>query len=176
MALDSNGNPDFTYLSDGKLIYASWTGSNWINQTVASILYPSPAYLALDSQNHPHIVYYNEASDSFIGALMYASWGGNSWNIQTIDPNNATAPGSIALDSNGNPYIVYSAQPPNAGQPSDIGYYLNYATITQPTQTPTRTSSTIFSTSTLLTVSIAVILGAIATVVYVWKKKIQKKS
>jgi hypothetical protein len=162
LAVDSYGNPHFTYCNDGKIIYASWTGSDWVNQTVASISYSEPAYLVLDANNYPHIDYYYSLTGGFTGALMYAEWTGKTWNIQTVDPDNATASGSLILDSNGNPYIAYAALPPNAGQQSNIGYYLNYAAATETTQTSTSNS--------LVAVSLWII-AVLAVLAYVWKKK-----
>ena len=72
-SLDSNGYPHFTYNKNEQLMYANWTGSTWNNQAVTSYTFTDsfPAQIALDKNNYPHIVYFNAAPDSFIGALMY---------------------------------------------------------------------------------------------------------
>jgi hypothetical protein len=60
--------------------------------------------LALDSNNNPHISYY----DTKNGDLKYAWWTGSAWNIQTVvSLGNVGFHTSLALDSNDNPYIAY---------------------------------------------------------------------
>ena len=60
--------------------------------------------LALDSNGHPHISYYDYTN----GDLKYAIWTGSSWNIESVDTDgNVGRYTSIALDNNDNPYISY---------------------------------------------------------------------
>jgi hypothetical protein len=116
IALDSNNYPHIAYTefvygissswtSRGTyyVVYASWNGSMWLNQTVAAegALYD----LALDSHNNAHILYKSLGVNS--GALMYAHWTGDGWSTQTIDTEGGE--GSIALDSSDIPHIAYIA-------------------------------------------------------------------
>jgi len=162
MVLDSKGYPhiiykvyypQFTGMDNSSLVYASWNGSAWNTQAVVSnVRLANVGFLALDSHDYPHISYV--ASD-----LMYASWTGTNWNTQTVDTNiSAVGPCYLALDSNGNPHISYLGF-----SPSDYrSAYIMYATATAPTQT---------LPFLLLLVSTVVIIGAVVTFVYVWKKK-----
>jgi hypothetical protein len=177
MALDSNGYPHFTYIkgypeftyNNVTLTYASWNGSAWNTQTVASNIDwggLGGGFLSLDSDNHPHIDYYTQALNSESGTLMYARWTGKSWDIQTVDSNSlAIGAGPIAVDSNGNPYMCYCGLP--SGQPLWYSAYLMYATLTEFTQTLTPSPNQILGitllVSLLLVVSIALILKKRAT-------------
>ncbi|MFX1263018.1 MAG: PKD domain-containing protein [Promethearchaeota archaeon] len=68
--------------------------------------------IVLDSNNHPHISYFDRTS----GALKYAKYTGTQWEIETIETiDYATYYGyavtfysSIALDSNDYPHISYN--------------------------------------------------------------------
>ena len=60
--------------------------------------------ITLDSNNHPHISYYDYSN----GDLKYAEWTGSDWDIQTVDSNgNIGEYTSIDLDSNDHPHISY---------------------------------------------------------------------
>jgi archaellum component FlaF (FlaF/FlaG flagellin family) len=60
--------------------------------------------IALDSNNRPHISYYDYTNDD----LKYAYWTGSIWNIQTVDSSGDVGRDtSIALDSNDRPHISY---------------------------------------------------------------------
>ena len=129
IALDSNNCPHISY-SDltraeywngtgikvgGDLKYARWNGTSWVTETVASSNGPAShskttgktgrfTSIALDSNNHPHISYYDGTNND----LKYVRWNGTSWVIETID--NAGDVGgdtSIALDTNNRPQISY---------------------------------------------------------------------
>ena len=135
LALDSNGNPHFTYaagypefkINNATLNYVSWNGTTWNDQEVASHLnfVQEMNYLALDSQNYPHIVYYNSTPNAYSGTLMYARWNGNTWSTQTVDSNSSLFAGPIVLDSNGAPHIAYCGQP---ATPSNYNAYVMYST------------------------------------------------
>ena len=120
IALDSNNSPHLAYSKylqnrTYDLMYANWNDSNWNFQTVTQG-YASTIDFALDSNDYPHILYYNQSSQS---GLEYVSWNGSSWIFQSIgDPGGPT--GSLALDSNGNPNIAYVGD----------NKYLKYATWT----------------------------------------------
>jgi len=60
--------------------------------------------LALDSNDHPHISYY----DSTNGDLKYARWTGSTWEIEVVDSEgNVGLYTSLAIDSHDNPHISY---------------------------------------------------------------------
>jgi len=160
LVLDSKGFPHFLctqrvhseeppYLQN--ILYASWNGSAWDMQTVVSNVYlDSIGFLALDSHDYPHISY-------SAGESMYASWTGIAWDIQTAD-----FAGYLVVDANGNPHITNYVE-----TGSRFVSHLMYATATEKAQPPSPT----FPALPLLLVSTAVIIGAVVTVVYVWKKK-----
>jgi hypothetical protein len=60
--------------------------------------------LALDSNNNPHISYFNETNDD----LKYAWFSGTTWVSETVDSKEDVGRGtSLALDGNNNPHISY---------------------------------------------------------------------
>ena len=120
IAVDSNDRPHISYVdvhrymngSNYDLRYATWNGSVGIHgqkvfniQTVDNSgrvgVYSS---IAIDSNNNPHISYYDDANRN----LKYATWNGSVWSIQTVDSTgNVGMYCSIALDSSNNPHISY---------------------------------------------------------------------
>ncbi len=63
--------------------------------------------IAVDSNNHAHISYYDGGND----CLKVASWGGTSWEIQYVNhPGNGGAYSHLALDANGFEHISYAGQ------------------------------------------------------------------
>jgi hypothetical protein len=95
-----------SYLID--LIYASWSGSEWINQTVDSKIVPAFPFwylfphmsFALESNGNPHVSYTSTG-----GILMYAYWNGSDWHRQITGQDGQIV--SLILDSNQNPIITY---------------------------------------------------------------------
>jgi len=60
--------------------------------------------LALDSNDYPHISYF----DLDNSALKYAYWDGSQWHTETVDSKGAVGyPTALALDSKGYPHIAY---------------------------------------------------------------------
>jgi hypothetical protein len=60
--------------------------------------------IELDSNNYPHISYYDDTN----GDLKYAKWTGSTWFIQIVDMAGRVGySSSMALDSNNNPHISY---------------------------------------------------------------------
>jgi hypothetical protein len=116
LVLDSNNNPHILYGGLGTpLVYASWTGTNWINQTVDETLMHGFGALSLDSSGNPHVAYTNGT------AVKYASWTGTNWTIQEVDAY-PEIPYQLylALDSNNTPYIMYDF---TISLPSETGAY-----------------------------------------------------
>lgn len=112
IALDINNYPNIAYLYQeqydiaANLKYAKWTGSSWNIQTVDSIgdLLGSDISIALDTNNHPHILYDGGEKRG----VKYAKWTGSSWSIQKVDNSaDASYDTSLALDLNNCPHICY---------------------------------------------------------------------
>ena len=114
IALDSNDMPHISYYDYnlGDLKYAKcvaedcWDDANWDKSVVDSDnnvgMYSS---LALDSNDNPHISYYDVDG----GNLKYAYFDGN-WHILTMDTEGETGQNtSIALDSNDDAHISYTS-------------------------------------------------------------------
>jgi hypothetical protein len=147
-------------LSD--ILYASWNGAAWKTQTVVSGIHLDlTTSLVLDSYDYPHISYISAEG------LMYAGWTGAAWNIQTVDSNAYRGPSYLVVDSNRIPHISY-----RSGSSSGITNLIRYAVVTEPVPLSSPPSPAL----PLLLVLTAVIIGAVVTAVYVWKKKTQSLS
>ena len=102
-------DPVAPILGKGYAIARASPTSTWNLQTVDSTgdvgQYSS---LALDSNNNPHISYYDFTNRSN-GYLKYAKWTGSVWSIQTVDSgfSGYSISSSIASDSSSNPHISY---------------------------------------------------------------------
>ncbi|MEM4734062.1 MAG: hypothetical protein QXD70_06005, partial [Candidatus Bathyarchaeia archaeon] len=161
LVVDSKGSPHFTFTrhhfvsSENKtilstILYASWNGTSWNMQTVVSNVYLSRiGFLALDSNNYPHISY-------SAGESMYASWTGTAWDIQPADLD-----GRLVIDANGKPHIA------NYVETGRFISHLMYATATEATQGYSST----FTFSVAVAIITAVIIGTVVTFIYIWKKK-----
>jgi hypothetical protein len=105
LALDSSGNPRFSYYGGSDLKYASWNATAWSIRTVDStgdVGYYSS--LAINSANNPCISYYDNTN----GDLKYASWNGTAWATTTVDSTGRVGLyTSLALDPSGKPRISY---------------------------------------------------------------------
>lgn len=105
LRVDRQGYPHIAYGGD-QLYYAWFDGTVWHDETVVDYpgvgSYPS---LALDSQDRPHISFFDEANE----VVRYAKWTGSAWSFQTIGVSSVQTGSytSIALDTNGRPYISY---------------------------------------------------------------------
>ena len=113
IAIDSKDNPHISYyewtdwpLRWGIIKYAKWSGTVWKIETVVpdEKKRHHTTSLALDSNDNPHISYYEITNDS--GSLKYAIWNGIAWDIETVDSNGGFSP-TLVLDSNDNPHISY---------------------------------------------------------------------
>jgi hypothetical protein len=115
LILDSADNPHIVYGgANGELKYAVLKDSNWSIQIVdteeglesTSSLFESAPSLALDSNDHPHILYgYSTGNENT--TVKYATWNGSSWNFQTVISNADVSFGNIALDVRGYPHFTY---------------------------------------------------------------------
>jgi hypothetical protein len=196
MVLDSNDNPELIYTqsrwtsatdttSINSLIYAHWNGNAWETQTVVpntditnNYVMDTAGFLALDSNDQPHISYISSSS-----GLTYASLtNDNIWKTQTIDNyvnTSARWPCYMAIDANHNPHISYIATSADIGLPNyTVHMMYTTANTTAETNASPQTSSPIENTSitpeltilflSIFTLGIVVILG-----LYRWKKKKQ---
>lgn len=105
LILDDAESPHISYCANGDLIYAQWTGSAWITQTVDTTTETLEPSLALDNYGNPHISYQDYTNK----ILKYAHWAGSDWDIQIVDSFGDVGFifTSMALDSVGNPHISY---------------------------------------------------------------------
>jgi hypothetical protein len=145
LVLDSRGNPQFiflrSYIPDSVpqvygLWYASWDETRWNTQLVATNtaanglggrtgLYTF-AYLALDSDDFPHIVYVTSLPRdlSGLGYLAYASKINNNWEIQTVSSTFISGNCFLAEDQNDDAHIVFVGVVPDGSQTyNSIGSY-----------------------------------------------------
>ncbi len=107
IALDSNNKPHIVcdsyqgrdYPGNYNIMYARLNGSNWNIQTAipGAVCFD----FVLDSDNSPHILYFNRIAQG----LMYASYRASNWTTQIVDKEGFT--GTLALDSADNPHIAY---------------------------------------------------------------------
>lgn len=114
LVLDSNDNPHISYVDwddtppyQSTLNYAYKSGTGWhvdlLDEIGASA---SSVSLDLDSNDFPHIGYYDESEEAY----KYVYWTGNNWNPQTIFSSvHPSFPSiSIVLDSADHPHIGFS--------------------------------------------------------------------
>ncbi|RLC72580.1 MAG: hypothetical protein DRI26_02670, partial [Chloroflexi bacterium] len=105
--LDSAGLPCMAIGNSGVLQYACRRGTDWYIETVDASGYLGQwNSLALDSNDHPHISYFDWDN----GHLKYAWHDGTQWYTETVDfDSNVGGFTSIALNGDGCPYISYVA-------------------------------------------------------------------
>jgi hypothetical protein len=116
LALDSLQRPHIAYLAygEGQLKYAFWDGASWQKQLIRLRVRDVSFYtsLALDSQDHPSISYYeywNATDDQYTLALRNVWWSGRFWEVRTVDPTQGSGKfNAMATDSSRNPHIVYA--------------------------------------------------------------------
>jgi hypothetical protein len=113
LVLDSAGQPHIGYCGVAAMVpssitlikYATYDGSAWVTETVASAGdgggYTS---LALDSGDGPHLGYFHGSAAD----LMYAYRDGGGWLTETVDSaGDGGGYVSLALDGNNYPHISY---------------------------------------------------------------------
>ncbi|MBN1385299.1 MAG: T9SS type A sorting domain-containing protein [Elusimicrobia bacterium] len=114
IAVDSNNNPhiSYQYKPAGNYVikYASWTGTSWSIENVDTTgndgFVGWDTEIALDSNNIPHIAYYDDGSYT----VNYASWTHAGWSTQQVEAvgkRSGFEVLDIAIDSNNIPHISY---------------------------------------------------------------------
>ena len=120
LAVGADGQPALSYYNDreGDLIFASFDGSAWSLETVASEGDVGKfSSLQFDGEGRPHITFYEELSGS-TGRVLYAVRDAGSWSVEeigTLDDVQLGMTGarrntSLALDANGVPHVAFSDQ------------------------------------------------------------------
>lgn len=121
IAWSENKNTDNPFI--GEIHYKYWNGSAWstrgaevISTSGLSSVYPS---LALDSQNNPHLAWFEYPQGSSSPKerkIYYRFWNRSSWT--NLGGNDSVTSGasfpSLSLDINNNPYISYSGYDNNS--------------------------------------------------------------
>jgi hypothetical protein len=106
IAIDKAGRPHIVYLAEpNELRYASWIGSSWQFEKVDTwSIMGNKASLALDSNDTPHIAYYDWDERD----LKYAYKNGTIWTIEVVDEyGDVGRMPSLAIDSHNIPHISY---------------------------------------------------------------------
>lgn len=114
MQLDSNGQPHFafhnaSYSEPDTLMYASWTGAEWVFEDVAPIVQSyAHVSLAIDDAGQPRIAY-----TSYLNSAPQICLATRTEGIWTVDivSENASQP-ILLFDSEQNPLIVFRSGPP----------------------------------------------------------------
>jgi hypothetical protein len=119
LALDGDGFPALTYFEavDGDLVFASFDGSAWSMEVVASEgtvgMFSS---LAFDAEGQPHISFF-ETAEATTGIIHYASRDADGgWTVEEIAELDDVELGmtgtrrnsAIAVDATGVPHVVLS--------------------------------------------------------------------
>ena len=100
--------------ADSTLRYARWLGDRWDSQPIEPKGIYETAYLALDNEGLPHVLYSRYLGDwcGFRGGpcyeLVYIRWDGAQW--RDVAPTEAGQTGALglALDSDGRSHVIYS--------------------------------------------------------------------
>lgn len=109
IAVDNNSVVHIAYLyndnTDDKLKYASGEAGSWSLSTLESMgLVGTDISIALDSNNYPHISYYESTNDD----LKYTYRDASGWHTSTVaSTDDVGRTNSIAVDSNNYPHISY---------------------------------------------------------------------
>lgn len=165
IATDSNNNPHVTWsMSDGtasRIMYMHWDGAQWTavdgtayapplfgNINVSQNNYPYDDYWAsieIDSDDNPHLAWYDYHFLNGFGDIMYVGWSGTEWltveglafdpvakNANLSQTAGLSAYPDLELDSDGYPHIGWFDSPDNiifstlGVNPFDpIGSYIN---------------------------------------------------
>ena len=107
IAIDSQGTSLVSYcdydLDDASLMLATRQGEAWSIQQIDAGGVGPFSNLALDADDHPHIVYYDSVGDS----IKYTWNDGSTWHFASTAAGEIARYISMALDTNGHPHIAY---------------------------------------------------------------------
>jgi hypothetical protein len=105
LALDSEGSPHIAYSTVDTLNYAKRVGDRWMREQLnTGGNYNSRVSMVLDSNDYPHIVYFN----SEVNNLFYKHFDGAVWATEVIDPTvTDDLYHDIAVDGSNNPHVSY---------------------------------------------------------------------
>ena len=112
LAIDSAGRPHVVSIDPlqfggtSGVEYATVEGDSWTVEEVGSgpVPYEFGAFIALDSQDRPHVVWFDSSDND----LRYAVKDEGSWQVSTIDSEGDVGRyPSLAIDSKDNPAVIY---------------------------------------------------------------------
>jgi hypothetical protein len=136
IAIDSQGKIHISYIGNGKLMYVTNTSGSWdppfpADDTINSGNVDAQTSIAVDSNDHIHIVYYNYFKYQ---DLKYATNVTGSWQTETIDSEGDIGPyNAIAIDQQDKIHVCYYDK---------TNRDLKYATKVSGTWTPVTVDST----------------------------------
>lgn len=90
------------------MYYVEWTGQGWAYDELMIGRHPS---LALDGQDTPHLVYYDEGTRK----ITYAAPSASGWATEVVDPASNYSEPEVVLDSQGQPMVIYEADDGQGG-------------------------------------------------------------
>ncbi len=104
--MDSTGQLHLAYETFGGLSYVKFDGTDWSAPVTVSDAIGGDIDLALDSNNHPHLVWWYYTDDTM--RVFYSHFDGASW---TSPEEVSTLPSSLApsivIDSTDRPHIIW---------------------------------------------------------------------
>jgi len=112
LAIDSSGRPHIVSIdpsqfgSKSGVEYATFDGQSWNVEEVGSgpLPYEFGSFIALDSQDRPHVVWFDDDGKD----LKYATKDGTGWVVSTVETQGDVGRyASLAIDSQDNPVISY---------------------------------------------------------------------
>ena len=116
LAIDSNGLPHTVSIdpsqfgSDSGVEYATLDGEVWKIEEVGSgaVPYEFGTDIALDSNDTPHVVWFDASDNDLKYAIRISGSGEYSWEISTVDADGDVGRfQSLAIDGDDNPSISY---------------------------------------------------------------------
>ncbi len=115
LVFDSSNHPHVSY-GNGKLGYAYHNGTTWISQTIGAAGAGSSigrnSAIQLDSNGHPHIMYYGLNDGINPTGFYHAYFDGSTWITETVssygDGNGANASRGLVIDKNNHLHTVFT--------------------------------------------------------------------